>query len=354
MESTINHRKILVIQLRQLGDTLLATPLLRQLRRLYPAASIDFLGQPSNRCIVEHNPAVAEILVLPRRASATQLFQVARNLRWRRYDLVVDCQSLTKTAFVTRWSGAEKRCGLDRGWPRNRVCYTHPLKLSGADYLQYCPRHKLNLLQDPRVDLNDLDLDFPISRDDAQIGAALFRKRLNAPTVVLYPVSSLPEKAWPPARFIELGRRIAAKGLRLLVAFGPGQEQDAQVVAREIGKAAVADYGVLSLAQMKGAFEHCIAFIGNDGGPKHVATAAGLPTLTLFDQINPGAWTDARTARHRAVGTTRSHREGDSRWRITRATKLAEITVDDVWEELSPLLDLASAETAMQPGRLAA
>ena len=61
--------RILVISLRRIGDLLLTTPLIRSLRRAWPKASIDVLVLPGTRGIVEGNPDIGRIIVMPERDS---------------------------------------------------------------------------------------------------------------------------------------------------------------------------------------------------------------------------------------------------------------------------------------------
>src|SRR5687768_6769753 len=55
--------KILVIQLRRLGDILLTTPAVRYLKQIFPEAQIDFLCEPVGRPLLENNRDIAELLI---------------------------------------------------------------------------------------------------------------------------------------------------------------------------------------------------------------------------------------------------------------------------------------------------
>ncbi len=83
--------RILVIRYRFIGDTVLAIPFLRNLRRAFPHATIDVLAEPVSGDALAHCPYKNELLYFAPRAKASSphprsLLACARRLRERRYD----------------------------------------------------------------------------------------------------------------------------------------------------------------------------------------------------------------------------------------------------------------------------
>ena len=56
------YKNILVVQLRQLGDILLTTPVISALRELYPNAKLSFLAHPMGKLVLSGNPSIDECL----------------------------------------------------------------------------------------------------------------------------------------------------------------------------------------------------------------------------------------------------------------------------------------------------
>ena len=79
-------KKILLIQLRQIGDVILSTPAAEVLKNNFPAAKLDFLTQPPSDQALLRNPAIDEILVYDALHPLKWLLKIRR----RRYDLVID------------------------------------------------------------------------------------------------------------------------------------------------------------------------------------------------------------------------------------------------------------------------
>ncbi|QDU88469.1 Lipopolysaccharide core heptosyltransferase RfaQ [Pirellulimonas nuda] len=343
MHACPHPRRILVIRLRQLGDTLLATPLLRQLRRLYPAAEIDVLCQPQNEAILRHNPNIDRRIILPAGAGVRRFLEVAAGLRQQKYDWVLDSQAMPKTAVLTRLSGAARRVPLRSRPLRNRLFYTHAIDDAQAP-LEYAGRQNLRLTLDPRVDLDDLALDFPIGPESEAVADRFARRYLAGPTAAIFVVASTPERQWPLERFAELADRLADSGLRPLLLYGPGQEGAARSVADRMRRQALVDYPQLGFAELRGVLARCDLFIGNDGGPHHVATAAGVPSVTLF-RINPVRWSPPARPHQRFVASTDVASPHEACGLFT-PEPFESIPVDAVWRQIERSLSAPALRVA--------
>ena len=327
--------EILVIRLRELGDTLLTTPLLRQLRRLHPQARISVLCQTANACVMEHNPHVDELIMLPRQASAGEFLRIAARLRQRHYDLVVDAQSRPKTALIARLTGGKQRLGYRKpGW-RNRLCYTHPYREPVGEY---SARQHLRLLQDDRIDLDDNGLDFPISDEASSAADACCRTYLRPPVAAVFGVSRFGYRMWPVKKMAAVADRLARLGMQPWLVYGPGQAEAAHQIASQMRHPAMVDYEMPSFATLRAVFSQCALFFGNDGGPKHVAVAAGIPTVTVSEAEHAHVWSPPGTPRHRVACTRAKRSESALAGTFTNTDKLAEIPIEAAWKEIAAAL----------------
>lgn len=332
-------KRILVVQLRELGDVLLTTPLVRQLQRLYPAAAIDFACEPQCADLLRANPRLHKVWTLPRGRSQAFL-RLAWQLRRTHYDLIVDGQGLPKTAVLTRLAGARRRCGYHRRFPRNRVCYTHAYRHNYAQPM-YVALQKLLLLDDPRVDRSDLKLEFPVD-DQAREQAAEFARRwLRPPVAAVYVASRFDSKRWPPEKFAPLIDRIAEQGWQPWLIYGPGQEATARAVSDQVRCTVVADYPLMNLPTLRGVMDHCGIFVGNDGGPRHIACAASLPTFTIFGLDHPHVWIPPDCPQHRFIAAGPAS-ERSAQGHFVPVPSFTEIPVDVVWEDLRDWLRTVS------------
>jgi len=102
--------KILIVQLRRIGDVLLATPVLEYLKQTIPGVEIDFLVEPAAAPGLLNNPHSNEILIYDPHKSLSEIKRVRRH----KYDAVVDFLSNPRSAYITGFSGAKWRVGFKK------------------------------------------------------------------------------------------------------------------------------------------------------------------------------------------------------------------------------------------------
>src|ERR1051325_10270716 len=80
-------RRVLVVRLRSIGDTVLATPSLHALRRFLPQARLDVLLEDWVAPLLEGSTEVDRVVTVERASKSSRL-RVARRLRSEKYDVV--------------------------------------------------------------------------------------------------------------------------------------------------------------------------------------------------------------------------------------------------------------------------
>src|SRR5215207_6235030 len=101
-------RRVLVVRLRSIGDTVLATPSLRALRRFAPHARVDILLEDWVAPLVEGSPDVDRVVTVRRRSNRSR-FEAARELRAAGYDVAFNLHGGSTAALLMRASGATHR-----------------------------------------------------------------------------------------------------------------------------------------------------------------------------------------------------------------------------------------------------
>ncbi len=280
-------RRILVIRRRALGDALVTLPAVRLLREAYPAAELDLLVDPHLAPLFADR---ARINVLPWRDGPAGL----RRLRARRYDLVIDYLSTPRTALWTALSGARLRVGYDLRWrrwaynvrvPRNRDRSRALRQFAGESFLD--PLRALGLTLPPWLPRERFTF------ADEQLGASYldWRTELAArdrPRVGLVLSATWPAKAWPLTSAIELARTLRDRGAAVVLLPAPGEAPALQPLREAVPEVACPPGTDLrELADLIGRLDVLVA---TDSGPRHLAAAMGVPTVTLFGPTDPGGW----------------------------------------------------------------
>ena len=284
--------RILCIQLRRIGDVLMTTPAVRELRRAYPQAEITFLTEPPSDQVFLHNPHLDAVELWPRKGGALEKLSWLLELRSRRFDLVVDFFSNPQSAIITRFTGAGRRIGFD--FQGRRWAYTDRHGLKGLP--PYTPSHKLALLSGLGIS-GSVDL-IPEVNPGAEDRAYAERQleelgvKPDDFLVGISPVSRQPYKVWPAEQFARLADVLIERySAKILLLWGPGEESFVDRVRLAMHHQALPDYPIPSLLQMTALLEKVHLLVGNDNGPRHFAIARRTPTVGVFGKTEVESWT---------------------------------------------------------------
>jgi len=276
-------RKLLVIKLRAVGDVILSTAALPNLRAAFPDATIDFLVERSCREVIEGNDRIDHVIVFSK--TGMNGARILLDLRHARYDMVIDLFGNPRSALMTFASRARYRVGYDfRG---RSYAYNILVEPRGAEV--HNVEFNLDALRRIGVPVTTKSPYFPLAEADREFAILEAGKLgLTGRLVIGFnPGANRPTERWPAERFAELGALLAGRRkARICVFWGPGEKPLADAIAGRIGEAAVVAPPT-SLKQLGAMFERCSLVVSNDTGPMHIAAALGIPTVGIFGPVNP-------------------------------------------------------------------
>jgi len=284
-------RRVLVLRHRAAGDLLLTTPALRALRAGLPSATIDILVARGTGELLRGNADVDHIVEMDRRSLLQQASRYA-DLARGRYDLVLDMVSNPRSAFMTALTRAPIRVGYDI--PGRSAAYTvrvprEPIGPEGP-IARYAPEGPLDLVRALGLEARGLTLRLEVMSEsrtwaDAWLRGAGLGPR---PIVACLPSGTWPSKTWSRERFAAVMDSLHDSA-DVLWLWGPGEED----LARD-GRSDMKRPSTLAPAagwqDLAALLERCALLVSNDSGPKHLAVALGVPTVTIFGPTHPGAW----------------------------------------------------------------
>lgn len=283
----VHPRRVLVVQLRRLGDVALTTALLEDLRAAFPRTPVDFLVGERAAPLLEHHPLIDGLIVYDR-AHPTRTWRLVRS---RRYDWIIDPQSSPRTAPLALVSRAPVRVGFAvRGW---WWVYTHRLPRAGRPF-EYVARERQRLLEMLGVPVGPPRTRLALTEDERVAG----RRRLithgargDRPVAGLVLSAGEPAKEWPVESFAGLATALLTDGIQPVLFEMPGDAEKA-ARAKEMCPPIVC-IAVPALRDFMGTLAACDALISADTGPAHIATALGVPRVTIFGPEPPAAWAPA-------------------------------------------------------------
>jgi predicted lipopolysaccharide heptosyltransferase III len=284
--------KILLLQLKRIGDLVLTTPAIATLRASFPEAKLTLVV--SSEC-AELLPAVTNV---------DSVLMARRNLRdialffstaARRFDYCIDFTRNDRSASLALLSGAPRRVVSYRVRQQSKTrarAYTDFIDVRMRD--MHTIDYNLALLEPlgardastaPHLDLPK----FAYEKVDA------LRREWNVtkPYVVLHPGSARKEKLWEPGRWAEVIESFGrSNGINLVLTSGPSPDEQAHIAAiKSKTQQQIVDLsGKTDLLTLAALIEQARLLVTVDSAPVHLAAATRTPQVILFGPTNPFHW----------------------------------------------------------------
>ncbi len=264
-----NVEKILFVGLSCIGDVVMTSPLLQTLNRAYPDAVMDFVADKRSLSIYNECPFKGEIYLKDKNRLLRGVPALVRELSHNKYDIVVD----VRTDVLPYLVRANKR-------------YT---KHGGRPYGPHAVEKLMGVIADIHGDapipatciwLNDAHRSFA----EKELSVLPDKGRLLA---VSTGEPSKPFKNWTTDRWIEFLNRNSGNFTGVVFIGGPADHEETNVIKQALDLPVLDLVGGCSLLETAAIFEKVKLFIGPDSGPGHLASTAGIPTITLFSTDRP-------------------------------------------------------------------
>jgi ADP-heptose:LPS heptosyltransferase len=288
--------RVLIIKVRALGDTLLATPAVAALRRGLPGAQFTAVVSPAGREVLENNPDLDEILIYNKETPGPGYhLSFLRNLAGGHYDLAVALHASWRTALMARVSGAAQRVVHNHSGANYFSTIRIPFKKESKSAIQ----RDLDAVRALGLERVGESLIFPLTAESMR-AARLFlaERRVDAGRfMVLIPGAGKGRKRWTADAAAAFLDQVEGRlPVRWVVLAGPADRDLAAAIhdrARQrplVFSRSLCEAGAL-LSLSRGA-------VTTDSGPKHLAVAVNVPTLTLWTDEPEAEWHPYDLSRH--------------------------------------------------------
>ena len=258
--------RMLFITLSNIGDALLTTPVLEFLHRYDETASIDIVSDKRSSDLFRHCPYRGEIYHKQKQRFLRGVPALWRELRHRRYNLVVDL----RTDILARLVRAEKRLFKSGGG-----AHVHAVEKHFSAVAEIAGDTKI-----PATVLWPGQADKDFARDAC---ARLPGRKW----LCIGPGANWDKKIWPADRYASMSRNLSGEFDALVLLGNAADHRQAEQVARRAGLPCINLCGRTTLLQAAAVMARTALFIGNDSGLGHMAGATGTPSFTLFGPGHP-------------------------------------------------------------------
>ena len=285
--------KILLLQLKRIGDLILTTPAIAALRDNFPEGELTITV--SSEC-ADLLPAISNVnrtLVAQRNARDLALFF---SVAVSRFDWCIDFTQNDRSAFLAFLSGARRRVASYRVREQSGLrgrAYTDFVNVRMRD--THTIDYNLALLEPlgvraaatsaPHVEL---------PRVAHQKAEALRRDwKINKPYLILHPGSARREKLWEPGRWAEVINHFGRNsGMELVLTSGPSPDEQAHIAAikNKVQQQVIDLSGKTNLLGLAALVNQARLLVTVDSAPMHLAAATRTPQVVLFGPTNPFHW----------------------------------------------------------------
>jgi heptosyltransferase II len=281
-------KRILVVELWNIGDVVLTIPFIAQLRAIFADAEITLLARPYAAEILAGTGLVDHFIEAdltwktdggsfnPFNYDWAELLRVVHALREGKFDLAFQCRPHAREYALLALSGARRRVGYAKpGWGR---ALTDSIAFADSDLQK---KDAWLRLLEPFGGPREIEIPTLSVSGNEQLWATEFLRTNGADPsnllVAIHPGASVPEKRWPIERFAEVARELGAKANVDVLAFiEPEGYGSALAGVDDVIPAQV------KLRQMIALLSSCDLLVCNDSGPMHIAGALGVPTVAVF------------------------------------------------------------------------
>lgn len=283
-------RSIIIRMPNWIGDFVMATPILTDVRQAFPEAEITAMCQTPLGELLLKDKSIDEVFSFTRASSFTRRIQrrdIIEKLRQGNYDLGI----LLTNSFSSAWwfwqGGVKRRLGYVGHW--RRFLLSDPVFREGASDEHLVVTYK-KLLRPLGIEISETKPRLFLGEEELQQARSLLKKlNLNTPLIGMNPGAAYGSaKCWLPERFREVTEKLLERKDLSILYFG---DQKTSPLVKEICQGLPARVvnlaGVTSLRELSCLIKLCSVFLTNDSGPMHIAAAVGTPIVALFGSTNP-------------------------------------------------------------------
>jgi len=286
-------KRILITRTDRLGDVVLSTPVIRQIRKLYPDAYIAMMVRPENRDVITNNPHLDEVIVYDKHGSQKSFFktiQFAFQIKKKKFDMAIALHPTNRTHMIFFIAGIPERIGYDKRAGKLLTKSIHHDKQEGT---KHEVDYNLDLLERAGFDVSGADRRPYIvtSSEEKRVVDSVLKDFgvENTNIIAVHVGASCPSKRWPIEAFASVMDELSKKYQSSIVLVGGYETEElSETLSKKMQNNPIDLTGTLLVGELADLLSRCRMFISNDSGPVHVAVAVGTPAVVIFGRKDPG------------------------------------------------------------------
>lgn len=297
-------QKILIVNPFGIGDVLFSTPLLSNLKSAWPDSYVGYICNVRAKDVLYDNPAIDEIFVFEkdeykrlwqeaRISCIKKLFAFIRQIKKRRFDIVIDLSLGHKYSLFLWLLGVKRRIGYNYR-ERGRFL-TDKIDIEGYEKKPVA-EYYLDLLRFIRIEPKQFALTVTTAESDRAWAEGFLRDnglREEDLIIGIIPAGgaswgrNFSYRHWPPESYAQLAERLLSElKARIIILGASSEEAICRNVENLIKGKVVNACGKTSLKRFAALLAKCGMVVCNDGGPLHVAVSQNVRTVSVFGPVD--------------------------------------------------------------------
>ena len=293
MPSYPRPKKVLAIQFKQIGDSVLVVPSLRAIRRQWPECELHVVVFDNIAELIRPIPWINQVWGISKSKSPLSIFRTFRmlfKLRNMKFCRSVDFGGNDRGAWFGFFIRAKLRLGPKKkkktgAFHISNYGYNQTIAQKYEDYYQASVL--ASVLRAWGVSPDDMNLELQVGNESPE------KESLDLPRkfICLHLTTARNVKNWPVSKWSHLHDLLCERKIPVVVSAGSSREE------RQIAKCfsdaspnAMVLHAFDTIHAFLGFIRHARLLVCGDSAPVHIAAALGVSTLTLFGPTDHVLW----------------------------------------------------------------
>ncbi len=285
------YRRILVVRTDRIGDVILSTPVVKNLRDNFPQSFIAMMVRPYTKDVVEGNPYLDEVILYDknkREKGWLSTLRFSRVLAKKRFDLAVVLNPSNRSNLIPFLAGIPRRVGYDR---KMGFLLTDRIKDTKYEGKKHETEYNLDLIKVLGIDPKDKSVFMPLGPDSEKWVEEVFSREnilASDKLVAINPGASDNSKIWVSERYAQVADKLSERGVKIIIIGGPGDKRICQKIIENMQRPYINMVANNNISQFASLLRRCNLLISPDTGLVHIASAVGTPVVCIFGRKQPG------------------------------------------------------------------
>lgn len=281
----LNNKKILIIRLSAIGDTIHTLPMVYALKNQYPKCEIGWVVESKAKLFVENNPSIDKCFIIDK--NRKNFFEIIKQIRKEKYDIALDTQQLFKSGIILGICGAKQKITLSGGrefsWIFANKIVKAKTKLFDINY--HVVKRNLELCEYIGCKTNEIGFPIPIvsSEEKENVESILPKGKL---IVAIAPATTWKNKHISNEIWIKILDYLQEEYKDKVNVILTGSKKDDELINSIIEKSkyknAINLCGKTNLLELLYLYSKCKLVLTPDSGSAHIAWASKEPYIIAF------------------------------------------------------------------------